>query len=338
MRCGVGVGRRAPARRWRSARREAAPGGAQEGEPGGAVGGVEQGAGEGEEVEDLLALGEGFDFDGAVGDGGAAASPLKASTMSERWVRVRTRTAMLPGLGCGLRGGVWLRQCFDDAADLAGRSRGAGRGGRCGACWRVGGRRAGRWCASRRPAAEGAAGGRRRRGVGDGSRLAGSADASGKSEARSRALKCSTRVGWERKLAVRRRAVSGRSPSWPVAHGVEEALDAGLAEEVDGLLGVADEEDGLGVAVPALGEELDELVLAGGGVLHLVDEEVLEAHAGGGGEVVEGRSPSAGRLVRARSSSVKSHSAGLGEDELQLDEGTAEDAEEGLGDVPLSGG
>ena len=48
---------------------EAAPGGAQQGEPGGAVAGVEEGAGEGEEVEDLLALGEGFDFYGAVGDG-----------------------------------------------------------------------------------------------------------------------------------------------------------------------------------------------------------------------------------------------------------------------------
>ena len=49
---------------------EAAPGGAQEGEPCGAVGGVEEGAGEGEEVEDLLALAEGFDLDGAEGDGG----------------------------------------------------------------------------------------------------------------------------------------------------------------------------------------------------------------------------------------------------------------------------
>ncbi len=50
---------------------EAAPGRAQEGQPGGAVGGVEEGAGEGDEVEDLLALGEGFDLDGAVGDGGS---------------------------------------------------------------------------------------------------------------------------------------------------------------------------------------------------------------------------------------------------------------------------
>jgi len=31
---------------------------------------------------------------------------------------------------------------------------------------------------------------------------------------------------------------------------------------------------------------LDEFVLAGGGVLHLVDEEVLEARAGGCGQVV----------------------------------------------------
>ena len=44
--------------------------GVQEGEPGGAVCGVEERAGEGEEVEDLLAFAEGFDLDGAIGDGG----------------------------------------------------------------------------------------------------------------------------------------------------------------------------------------------------------------------------------------------------------------------------
>ena len=52
-------------------------------------------------------------------------------------------------------------------------------------------------------------------------------------------------------------------------------------------LGSAYQEDGLGAPVPALGEQLDELVLAVAGVLHLVDEQVLEVHAGGGAEVVE---------------------------------------------------
>ena len=59
-----------------------------------------------------------------------------------------------------------------------------------------------------------------------------------------------------------------------LGHGAEEAFDAGLAEEVDGLLGIADEEEGLAVAVPGAGEQLDEFVLARGGVLHLVDEEL----------------------------------------------------------------
>ena len=47
-------------------------------------------------------------------------------------------------------------------------------------------------------------------------------------------------------------------------------------------LGSADEEDGLADAVPAVGEAFDELVLAGGGVLHLVDEEVAGLEAKGG--------------------------------------------------------
>ena len=68
-------------------------------------------------------------------------------------------------------------------------------------------------------------------------------------------------------------------------HGADDSLDACLAEEIDGLARVADQEDGLSVAVPALGKEFDEFVLGGGGVLHLVDEEVLEACAEGGGEV-----------------------------------------------------
>jgi len=49
---------------------------------------------------------------------------------------------------------------------------------------------------------------------------------------------------------------------------------------------VADEEDGLRVPVPILGEEFDDLVLTGGGILHLVDQEVLQARAEGGGKVI----------------------------------------------------
>ena len=52
------------------------------------------------------------------------------------------------------------------------------------------------------------------------------------------------------------------------------------------MLGVADEEDGLAEAIPALGEELEELVLGGGGILHFIDEEVLDL--GEGAEGFEG--------------------------------------------------
>jgi hypothetical protein len=44
----------------------------EEGEPGGAVGGVEEGSGEGDQVEDFWALGEEVDLVGAEGDGAGA--------------------------------------------------------------------------------------------------------------------------------------------------------------------------------------------------------------------------------------------------------------------------
>ncbi len=118
---------------------------------------------------------------------------------------------------------------------------------------------------------------------------------------------------------------------------MEEAFDAGLAEEVDGLAGVADEEDGLRVAVPGGGEALDEVVLGGGGVLHLVDEEVLEAGAEGGGEVFGAGVLGEGVAGEERELGEVALGVG-GEDELEFDEGSAEDAEEGFGDEPLVGG
>ena len=48
---------------------ETAPRGVQDGEPGDAVGGMQQSAGEGEGVEDFGTVVEGFDFEGAEGDG-----------------------------------------------------------------------------------------------------------------------------------------------------------------------------------------------------------------------------------------------------------------------------
>ena len=118
------------------------------------------------------------------------------------------------------------------------------------------------------------------------------------------------------------------------AEGIEEAGDLRLAEEVDGLLGVADEEDGLAMTVPRVGEEANEFVLGGGGVLHLVDEEVIEAGAGGGGEVVESGIVAEGGERGEGELGEVAGGGGL-EDELELDEGVAEDAEESLGDEPL---
>jgi hypothetical protein len=149
-------------------------------------------------------------------------------------------------------------------------------------------------------------------------------------------LKRSTRSRCERKFAVRRRRDRGRLAETFGAGGADEALDARLAEEIDGLAWIADEEDGLGVAVPGFGEQLDEVVLAGGGVLHLVDEQMLEACAElrrrglGAGFLAEGV---AGEQAEFGEVAL----VALGEDELEFDQGAAEDAEEGFGDGPLIG-
>ena len=84
------------------------------------------------------------------------------------------------------------------------------------------------------------------------------------------------------------------------------------------------------------GEELDELVLAGGGVLHLVDEEVFEVEAGGEAEVFDGIFGVAveGSACEQGEFGEVALIAGS-EDELEFDQGAAEDAEEGFGDGPL---
>ena len=82
------------------------------------------------------------------------------------------------------------------------------------------------------------------------------------------------------------------------AGGAHKTLDARLAEEIDRLTRIADEEDGLRVAVPGFGEPLDEVVLSGGGVLHFVDEKMLKARAQGRGEVCPRRNLRRGRGAR----------------------------------------
>ena len=78
-------------------------------------------------------------------------------------------------------------------------------------------------------------------------------------------------------------------------------------------------------------------VLAGGGVLHLVDEQMLQARAERGGEVV-GAGVFTEGVAGEQTEFGEVALVALGEDELKFDEGAAEDAEEGLGDGPLIGG
>ena len=73
--------------------RKAAPRGAQDGKSGGAVGWVEQSAGARGEVEDLLTLAERLDL----ARKGIASSCFNAATISLRWLRLRTRTAICQG-------------------------------------------------------------------------------------------------------------------------------------------------------------------------------------------------------------------------------------------------
>ena len=123
----------------------------------------------------------------------------------------------------------------------------------------------------------------------------------------------------------------------PGAHGPDEALDARLAEEVDGLAGVAHQKNGLPVAVPVGGEQFDQLVLAGGSVLHLIDQEVLQARAERGGQVVRsgvGVEGVAGEQAEFGEVALVARI----EDELQFDQCAAENAEERFGDSPLVGG
>jgi hypothetical protein len=117
-------------------------------------------------------------------------------------------------------------------------------------------------------------------------------------------------------------------------YGMDKALDARLAEEIDGLVRVPNEEDGLRVAVPGLGEEFEEFVLAGGSVLHLVDQEMLEARAECGGEIFcSGFFAESVAGEQADFSEVAL--VALGEDQLKFDESAAENAKEGFGDGPL---
>jgi hypothetical protein len=113
-------------------------------------------------------------------------------------------------------------------------------------------------------------------------------------------------------------------------------LGVGVAEEVDGLHGVADDEATAAFAVRPGGDEAaEEFVLAAAGVLELVDEDVVDAFGenlggvGGGavgvGEDAEGDLGDFNVVDRA----------GLGEDDAELGGGVAEEGEAGTDDLPV---
>ena len=119
-------------------------------------------------------------------------------------------------------------------------------------------------------------------------------------------------------------------------HGADEALDARLAEEIDGLAGIADQKDGLRVAIPIFCEEFNQLILGGGGVLHLVDQQVLQARAECGGQVVGARVFAEGVAREQIELSEVALIVG-GEDELEFNQCAAEYTKEGFGYGPLVG-
>ena len=70
-----------------------------------------------------------------------------------------------------------------------------------------------------------------------------------------------------------------------VAHGLTVGVDVPAAEGVDGLLGIAhEEEDGLGVGRGVQKDAAEDVVLDGVGILKLVDQCRLELRAQGGGQ------------------------------------------------------
>ena len=119
-----------------------------------------------------------------------------------------------------------------------------------------------------------------------------------------------------------------------LAHGAKETLDAGLAEEVDRLFRIADEEKGLTVAVPASGKHFDEFVLAGGGVLHLVDEKVSKGGTGGAGKV-GGSIVGTKSLFGGHGKFSEVALLAFGKENFELSKGSNEETEKGFGNGPL---
>ena len=115
-----------------------------------------------------------------------------------------------------------------------------------------------------------------------------------------------------------------------------EELGVGVAKEVDGLHGVADEEEGAASTVgPGAEDAGEELVLAAAGVLELVDEEVMDTVGDGDGGV-------GGKPVFAAEDALgdlgdlnEIDGGGFSEDDFELGGGVAEEGETGADDLPV---
>ena len=119
------------------------------------------------------------------------------------------------------------------------------------------------------------------------------------------------------------------------SHAREE-LGLGLAEEVDGLHGVADRKTTAALAFGPGGDQVGEhLMLAAARVLKLVDQQVADAFGDGEGGV-------GGKAIVAFEHALSDlrhfnevHRAGLGKDDLELGGGVAEQGEAGADDLPF---
>ena len=120
------------------------------------------------------------------------------------------------------------------------------------------------------------------------------------------------------------------------AHGVEEALDAGLAEEVDGLAGSPTRKTVCEWPSQACGEQsMSSYWPVEVSCISSTSRCCRRAPSAAARSSAPESSPRAWRASRL--SSVKSHCR-VRRRRVELDQRAAEDAEEGLGDGPLFGG
>src|SRR5205823_7195265 len=120
--------------------------------------------------------------------------------------------------------------------------------------------------------------------------------------------------------------------------GLQEESDLRLAEAVDRLHRVADEEERAAVALlPAGGEAFEQFPLRVGGVLELIHQDVADLRVEREQEI-GGALGRAERAHRALRDLGEVGLAALGEDELEVRGRAGEELEDGAERLPLLGG